>query len=223
MKKLFLVANWKSNMTSAESRKWISGLDQGEVKKVSASEKTIIICPPVTLLLEFAWFIKSQKLPFMLGAQDVSPFDTGAYTGEVNARQIKEFADYVLIGHSERRKNFNEDDSLLEKKVSLAIKNSLTPIFCVQSDDVRIPKDVSLVAYEPVFAIGTGNPDTPENAEKVATAIKQKNSNVQFVLYGGSVTKDNVGQFTSKEHIDGVLVGKASLSPLEFIGIIQHA
>ena len=156
-----------------------------------------------------------------IGAQNVSPFGEGAYTGEINAKQIKDFAEYVLIGHSERRKNFAETDDMLKKKTEISMNNGLKPIFLVQSKNAIIPQGVEVVAYEPVFAIGSGNPDTPENADEVAGVLKSENE--YQVLYGGSVTPENVRNFTSKANINGVLVGGASLDPEEFYKIIENA
>jgi triosephosphate isomerase len=158
----------------------------------------------------------------MLGAQNVSPFDEGAYTGEVNAKQIKDFVQYVLIGHSERRQNFNETEDMLIKKVDMTLKYGLNPIFLVQNQEDVIPQGVQIVAYDPSFAIGSGTPDTPENADAIAAVIKSKNNNAQ-VLYGGSVTSENVKSFTAKTNLDGVIVGGASLEAEEFIKIIKNA
>lgn len=214
MKKLFIIANWKSNKTTVEAREWL--------ESITTSNKEIIICPPFTLLSTVNELITRLQLPIKVGAQDISPFDSGAYTGEVNARQIKEFADYVIIGHSERRQNFQEEDSILEQKIAMAIKYQITPLFCVQGQATFIPKGVDIIAYEPVLAIGTGNADTPKNADTVAKAIKEKNS-ISFVLYGGSVTADNIKSFTEMPNVDGVLVGAASLDSQEFIKIINNA
>lgn len=215
MNKLFIVANWKSNMTTSEVEDWL--------EEFRVQQKGIVVCPSFTLLQDIKLYIINHKFRLMLGAQDISPFEPGAYTGEVNGEQIKEFAEYVIIGHSERRKNFHETDQLLEKKVQQSLKHELTPIFCVQDANTKIPQGVFLVAYEPIFAIGTGNPDTPENANKVALEIKNKNKTVQYVLYGGSVNSQNVHSFTSEEAINGVLVGGASLKAKEFTKIIAHA
>ncbi|MEX2013196.1 MAG: triose-phosphate isomerase family protein, partial [Candidatus Levyibacteriota bacterium] len=152
-----------------------------------------------------------------------SEFSEGAYTGEVNASQVKEFAEYVIIGHSERRKNFNEDDNLLDKKVSMAVSQEIIPIFCVSDAIMKIPSAVKIVAYEPIFAIGTGDADSPDDAEKVARKIKDNNGNVERVLYGGSVDPSNVSLFTRMENTDGVLVGGGSLDASEFLKIIQNA
>lgn len=213
MKKPFIVGNWKSYKTQLEATKWL--------QEFSIS-KEIIVCPPFTLLPLMSEFIKEHTLPIKLGAQDISPFDEGKYTGAINGRQIKEFAEYVIIGHSERREHFLENDAMLEKKVAMAKKYELIPIFCVQGTETPLPEGVALVAYEPVSAIGTGNPDTPENAEYVASFFREKHA-IQSVLYGGSVTAKNVNAFTRFPSINGVLVGGASLDSTEFLQIVKNA
>lgn len=189
--------------------------------QITSSDKKIIVCPPFTLLSMFKEFVDENALSIELGAQNISQFDEGAYTGEVNGRQIKEFADYVIIGHSERRSNLNETDEILSKKVLMAKKYGLVSVFCVQNGIEKISDGIEIVAYEPVFAIGTGNPDTPENAQNIAQALKKKG--VEKVLYGGSVDPSNIRNFTSQNDIDGVLVGAGSLDPKEFAKIIQNA
>lgn len=221
MNKLFIVANLKSNKNEAEAKNWLESFKKLNENPQFFLQKEIIVCPSFTLLSLFSYFFKENNLPVKIGAQNVSPFSEGAYTGEVNARQIKDFGDYVLIGHSERRNNFNEEDELLSKKVELSLRAGLKPIFLVQGNETLIPQGVEIIAYEPVFAIGSGNPDTPENANSVANFIKTK-GNYQ-VLYGGSVTPQNIKSFTEKESLNGVLVGGASLDPDEFIKIIQNA
>jgi triosephosphate isomerase (TIM) len=210
-----IIANFKSHMNLSEASEWIS-------KMRSFNNKTVIVLPPFTLLSFFKAQIQAKKLNLSLGSQNMSPFDEGAFTGEINARQVKEFCDYVLIGHSERRKNFSEDDEFLGKKIALALENNLKPIFCVQGKETNVPKGVEIIAYEPIFAIGTGNPDTPGNAGSVALAIKANRSDL-VVLYGGSVKSTNVRSFTEEPNIDGVLVGGASLDPQEFSQIIENA
>ena len=220
MKKLFIVGNWKSNKTESEASDWLQGF---KIQDLGFKNKEIIICPPFTLL-------SILKTSIKLGAQDISPFDEGAYTGEINGKQIKEFADYVIIGHSERRKNFGEDESIIEKKIEQADKYGLIPIICVS--DINQAKKLKtlnsqlstlnfLVAYEPIFAIGSGTTDTPENAETMAKKIKEI-INVP-VLYGGSVNAENVKSFTTMEDINGVLVGGASLDPQVFASLIINA
>lgn len=218
MKRLFLVANWKSNKTSEEAREWIERITNCELR---ITNKEVIICPSFTLLQTIKDFIKREKLPFKIGAQNISPFDAGAYTGEINGKQIKEFADYVIIGHSERRTKFGETDEMLVKKAAQAFEAGLTPIFCIQNEDTPVPANVELVAYEPPTAIGTGNPDTPENAERVAKIVKERNPHIAYILYGGSVSAENIGSFVERENISGVLVGGASLDALKFATLIK--
>lgn len=214
-----IVANIKSYETLEEGNSWIEKFLAHKASLSNLTQKEIIICPPFTLLLSFSSAFLGINIK--IGAQNVSPFEEGAYTGEITAKQIKDFAEYVLIGHSERRKNFAETDDMLKKKTEISLNYGLKPIFLVQSKDVMIPQGVGVVAYEPVFAIGSGNPDTPENADEVAEVLKSEND--YQVLYGGSVTPENVKNFTSKANINGVLVGGASLDPEEFYKIIENA
>ena len=219
MKKFFIIANWKSNKTESEAKDWI--LKVSGLRDQDLSNKEIILCPSLVHLPVVKEFAEEQMLPIKLGAQNISSFKEGAYTGEVSAKQVKEFANFVIIGHSERRNNFGENDEILFKKFKLAKENGLAFIFCVQGKETKIPENVDIIAYEPINAIGTGNPDTPENAENVAAYFKA-NSKVPAVLYGGSVIASNVNSFSQMPSIDGVLVGKASLDPEEFYAIIQN-
>lgn len=221
MKKITIVANWKSNMSLSEADKWLQEF-QISNGKFQMSNKEIILCPPSTLLMHLNSYFLTHNSEFKLGAQDVSPFPKGAYTGEIAAMQLKEFVRYVIVGHSERRKYFHEDDQMLANKVDMVLEADMLPIFCVQDAHTRIPEGVGMVAYEPVFAIGTGEPDSPKNADDVAREIKET-TKVKAVLYGGSVSAENVRTFTSMEHIDGVLVGSASLDPVAFSSIIVNA
>jgi triosephosphate isomerase len=223
MKFIFIVANWKSYKIQSEAYEWFESIYSSTV---SAENKEVIICPPFPLLSPIfdlkVDLSANNRLLIRLGSQNISPFDEGAYTGEVSGRVLQEFCAYSIIGHSERRQNFNETDEILGKKVEIAKKYNITPIYCVQGKETFIPSGISIAAYEPVSAIGTGNPDTPENAEDVAKYIKEKNS-VNYVLYVGSVNAENVKSFTAMEHIDGVLVGGASLDVNKFIEIIKNA
>lgn len=225
MKKLFIIANWKANKTTADANEWFKGLAQVDYSNYNLDSKEIIICPPLLLVPAVKTLISSLKIPKLklkLGVQDISSVKEGAFTGENPVRLVQEFAEYAIIGHSERRKNFNENDDLLMKKILNAYDAEITPVFCVQDENTFIPEKISLIAYEPVFAIGTSNPDTPENAERVTKLIREKNK-IIYSLYGGSVTPDNVNSFTRQEHIDGVLVGGASLDPVKFSGIIINS
>ena len=223
MKKLFIIANWKSNKTIEDAERWIHSFkEELDRNPLDLSSKEIIICPSFSALEHTRYCSKNLSLSIKLGAQNISAFDAGAYTGEVNGLQIKEFADYVIVGHSERRINFNESTDIIFKKADTARSYGIVPIFCIQDETTQIPDKISIAAYEPPSAIGTGNPDTPENAGKIAEKIKRDNK-AQFVLYGGSVTSENAKSFSDNENIDGFLVGGASLDPLEFLQIIKNA
>lgn len=212
-----IIANWKSYKTEKEAKLWLTIFKEHRELLLS---KTVMLLAPYTCLSSLKKEIDALGLPIVLGAQDISPFSEGAYTGEINALQIREFASYVLIGHSERRRLLLESDELISKKVAMAKKEGLEVLLCVQDIETPIPEGVTMVAYEPVSAIGTGHPDTPENAASVITKIKQKG--ISYGIYGGSVTAENVRSFT--EHVsDGVLVGSASLDPRNFLAIINHA
>ncbi len=232
MKKTFIVGNWKSNKTLQQAKTWLA---EFSIFNFQFSNKEVVICPPFTLLSVLKSSIINHKSFLKLGAQDISPFEEGSYTGEVSAKQIKEFADYVIIGHSERRKYFGEDEEVIVQKIDQALKHALTPIVCVSSlaqssklktqnysSKLKNSGKTMIIAYEPIFAIGTGSPDTPENADAVAKEIKQLLPDTS-VIYGGSVTSKNVKSFTQMPNIDGVLVGGASLDPQEFSKIITNA
>jgi triosephosphate isomerase len=237
MKKLFIVANWKSNKTIKETEKWLHDFSDGFNKaNIKLEDKKIIIAPPFTSLEHAHYCSGNLELSLEFAAQDVSPFRDGAYTGEVSAKQIKELADYVIVGHSERRKDFGEDEEMVNQKLEQSLKQDLTPILCVSNlkqihnstlrlrsgQEFIIHNSNCIVAYEPLSAIGSGHPDTPENADTIAQKVKKELGETP-VLYGGSVTSGNVKSFTSMSDIDGVLVGGASLDPLEFLKIIKNA
>ena len=226
MKKLYIVANWKSNKTILQAEEWFRTINNLPVT-FNEEEKKVIVCAPFTLLSKVKELTVNCKLSIVVGAQDVSPFDEGAYTGEVSASQVKEFADYVIIGHSERRSNFGETEKIVELKILQAIKFNLVPIICVSSinqvnDKWKMMNGKFIVAYEPVFAIGSGTPDTPENAGLMAKKIKEILGDTD-ILYGGSVTSNNVANFLETPDINGVLVGGASLDAQEFYKIIQNS
>jgi len=223
MKKLYIVANWKSYKTIHEAETWLKQVKQLLSENQLPKEKILILCVPFTLLPFASHFIKENNMPLFLGSQDLSPFGMGAYTGEVNAQQVKEFADFTLVGHSERRRYFDETDEILSQKVGEAIKQAITPILCVTDKTTPIPQTITIVGYEPVAAIGSGQPDTPENANTVATYIKEQNAHVSHVLYGGSVIPENVSTFTSQKNIDGVIIGGASLDAKKLFALCINA
>jgi triosephosphate isomerase (TIM) len=223
MKKLFIAGNWKSNKTNAESQVWVKDISDklsdisGELFRIP-----VVVCVPFTSLSVMNYALKNGNIPLSLGAQNVSKFDEGAYTGEVTGKMIKEVADWVIVGHSERRKYYNETDSDLSAKAEKARGAGLKVIYCVPDDATSVPEGVDVVAYEPVWAIGTGKTDSPENAAAVVSSIKKK-TGAGTVIYGGSVTGDNVATFASQEAIDGVLPGGASLDPEKFSHLVHAA
>ena len=171
MDKIIIAANWKSNKTKVQAQKWL-----GEIALKSFPDNIeVIIFPPFTLLDHFTSFIRVNDVPLKIGAQDVSPFGSGAYTGEISAEQVKEFADYVLIGHSERRSNFMESNKLISQKIQQSIQQGLKPIVCISEPGQLegIPEEV-VISYEPVEAIGTGQPEDPLKVKEFTKLIKQR-------------------------------------------------
>ncbi len=220
MKDLIIAGNWKSNKTTSETKEWLDKFTSFDFNFIN---KKIIIFPSFTLFFSVQFYLLTLKSIIEIGAQDISSFGEGAYTSMINGKQIKEFCSMVLIGHSEAREYLKEDQVSLDQKVKQAIASNLEIIYCVSSVDQEIPENIHIVAYEPLFAIGTGKPDTPEDANRICQELKNKNIHVKYTLYGGSVTPDNVNGFTSKNNIDGVLVGGASLDPQLFYQIIKNA
>lgn len=210
-----VVANFKANKDWQSLDSWLEEIESTQ----QAFTGTIIVCPSFPFLAKASEKIESKNLKIKLGAQDVSRFGEGAFTGEVAASQIEAYCKYAIIGHSERRQNFKESEQDLSDKVQNAKNSNIEPIFCVQGKENEIPDGVKIVAYEPVFAIGTGNPDSPENAQEVAQVIKA--SGDYTVLYGGSVTAKNTATFLKSGTIDGVLVGSSSLNSSDFAKIIE--
>lgn len=220
MKTIWVVANWKSNKTISEALGWIDEVGP----KLSRDEKIkVVVCPPITDIEEVKKTILVNNYPILVGAQDLSPFEDGPYTGEESARILSDIVDLAILGHSERRQNFGETDDMVKEKVARAKEFKIVPLVCVQDENTSVPEGVSLIAYEPVFAIGTGKPDTAENAGKVAEVLKNKYGEETEVLYGGSVTSENAKPFLQQENINGLLIGKASLDPEEFLKIIDVA
>lgn len=235
-----IVANWKMNCLSADVHQYLDAF----INKLSESrsEHEIILCPAhihLSLVLERA---RASTL-FKVGAQDCASAEKGAFTGDVSAIMIKDVgADYVLIGHSERRQYHHEDNTILRKKVELALKNNLCPVFCVgetlqereegRTQDV-IKSQLSvleglghgrlLVAYEPVWAIGTGRVpsvnDVGDVHQSIMDILNKLGLSSISILYGGSVTPDNAAAFLLSPLIGGLLVGGASLDADSFYRI----
>lgn len=217
-KQIWIIANWKSNKNIAEALEWIAQVGSVLPKKENLK---FVVCPSFSALSEVRKAVTVGNFPLIVGAQDLSPFNKGAYTGEESAEILKELVNLAILGHSERRKNFKEDDEIVVAKVKQAKDNNIIPLVCVQGADTPISDECKLTAYEPVFAIGTGNPDTPESAGKVALNLKEKYGEDLEVLYGGSVTSENVKSFIIQPALSGVLIGKASLDAGEFLKICK--
>lgn len=227
MKKLFIAGNWKSYKGIAEANAWFDTFGKLYTEKhPSWTNTTVILCPPYTLLPLCKERIEKDRLPLLLGGQDISAFDEGAHTGEINTHQLAELATWSIIGHSERRRDLGETDALLLQKVEKAKSQGLHVIYCVQNEVVEVPpKQVDIIAYEPPWAISAvsgGVAQNPESANRVCEKIVHKYPNIP-VIYGGSVTADNVHSFVSQEHIGGVLPGGASLDPEKFFTLIERA
>ncbi len=225
-KTIWIIANWKSNKTIKEALEWVSQVGPHIPK---TDKLKVVICPTFSALSEVKKAVTVGNFPLLVGAQDLSPFGKGAYTGEESAQLVKELIDLAILGHSERRKNFGETDEMVAKKVSQALGNNITPLVCVQNEETLVPKDCQLIAYEPIWAIstglnntpGVGRVDNPEDANKVASTLQQKYGSELEVIYGGSVDSGNVLGFVTQEQISGVLVGNASLDAQEFIKICK--
>lgn len=217
----YIVGNWKSNKKLEDAKVWLEKVAEDAGLLTASDDKVAIVCPPYTLLYEMKQLIADNGLALALGAQNCSPFEMGAYTGEITASEVRELGDYVILGHSERREHFHETKEMLETKVGLAKAAGLKVIFCVQGADTPVPQGVDIVAYEPIFAIGSGTPDTPENAEAVCKTIKDNGASI--VLYGGSVKPENIATFTAQPSIDGALIGGASLEADSFLELMKNA
>lgn len=220
MKNIWIIANFKSHKSLAQSLEWVEAVGP---KIVRQGNLKVVVCPTFTSLEEIKKKIQSSNFPLLVGSQDLSPFDEGAYTGEEAASILKQYVDLAILGHSERRQNFNETDEAVALKVKQAKEHDIIPLVCLQSVDTPIPSGCKLTAYEPIEAIGTGHPDTPDNAEKVAVTLKQKYGQDLEVLYGGSVTSENCKSFILQESISGLLIGGASLDATEFVKIVNES
>ena len=157
-----------------------------------------------------------------MGVEDISASPSGAFTGDVSGEMLAPLVDYTLIGHSERRKYHAENESELQKKVDQSAKAGIEPVYCVQSAEMSIPQNCKIAAYEPVWAIGTGKAETAQNAGQVAGQLKARHPQVATIIYGGSVTHENVVSYVQTATLDGVLPGGASLEAQKFYELIRQ-
>lgn len=249
MRTKIVAANWKLNKTLEEGIHLINYLQS----KINPHDHVIkIICPTFPLIHPISQILDKNK-KFYAGAQDCSKFDKGAYTGEVSAAILQSVGcEYVIIGHSERRKLFGDTEDILKQKLTLALRHNLNVIYCV-GEELEQRKDGThwntiqtqlenimqldeselcriIIAYEPVWAIGTGVNATPKQAQEMHEFIREniatKNvdiANAIPILYGGSCNASNAAQLFAQKDIDGGLIGSASLKAEEFIQIIYAA
>ena len=208
-----IVANWKMNHGIAKTSEFVTFLKNAELPK----DREIVICPPFTSLHLFG------AVPH--GGQDLHWEKSGAYTGEISVSMLKDLGcTYVLVGHSERRQYFGETDETVAKKVAAALTAGLMPIVCVRSVEEVTPALVGkaiVIAYEPVWAIGTGKTATPEQAQEVHSKIRALVGESVRILYGGSVNETNASALMAQPDVDGLLVGGASLDVITFLKIIR--
>lgn len=242
MRPKLVVANWKMNTTLADAHTLAIGVRNGAEH---LDHVEIVLCPPVIWLTELAHhgLAPRQLSHLKLGAQNLYFEKEGPFTGEISPTMIKEVAEFVIIGHSERIRYFQETSGLINQKLQAALENHLIPILCVgekEKDEHSYRRVTSLlslliqdlmpgalervvVAYEPIWAVGTKNPATPEYAQTMIHALREMLSPKTLILYGGSVDQKIAGGFLSQPDIDGFLVGGASLSLKSFLGICELA
>lgn len=218
----YIIANWKSNKTLQEAMEWVSLFPK---KKL---QNTIVLCPPFPFITPIAEKIISLHLPLELGTQNLSAFPAGAYTGEVTTRNLEHMnVSFAILGHSERRMYFHETNQDVANKVSLALTSGITPIVCVDEDNVLAQSNAiededrkrCIVAFEPQGHIGTGEPDSLEHILSVAKKVETAFGSVPF-LYGGSVHKATADEFMKQQSIHGLLVGGLSLDLSKFLELI---
>ncbi len=241
-----IAGNWKMNTTVSEARELASSILL-ELDKIDNVDK--VLCPPFISLAAVGKLIKESSTK--LGAQNLYFAEKGAYTGEISPLMLADLCEFVIIGHSERRQYFNETDDIINQKVQAALKVGLKPILCIgerleENEAGRMAEVVTkqlksalagidyrrgmIVAYEPVWAIGTGRAATGEQANDTISLIRRNIAELYGeesardirILYGGSVTADNATEFMPQPEIDGALVGGASLKADQFLSIVQQ-
>jgi triosephosphate isomerase len=248
-----IAANWKMHKTHLQAIQAVQKLSY-LLDRRDAERIEIVICPPFTALRSLQVLIEGDRLEYHLGAQDVHVEDAGAFTGEISAPMLAALkCSYVIVGHSERREVFGETDHDVARKVRRVVANGMAPILCVgetleEHDAARTtdkvvgqiraglndvdPADVAraVIAYEPIWAIGTGRNAEPPDAGEVIALIRQtvgamhgeQTASAIRIQYGGSVKPGNIREFMAHPEVDGALVGGASLDPEEFALIIKY-
>lgn len=219
------IANWKEHKNPEEAVFWIKEFtsliinDQRILEKLKNNELQIIICPQTSLIHPVLESL--ENLPnIYLGAQNISRFEEGDYTGEISARSVSNMVKFVILGHSERRNLFKEQEEDIEKKIRIAIDHGIEPILCLRGEQDKIYDNVNYIAYEPVWAIGTGNSESIKNVISMKRKLNL-NKSVKFI-YGGSVNEENAVEYLNSNEIDGFLIATASLDPKKFFQIINR-
>jgi triosephosphate isomerase (TIM) len=224
----YLIANWKSNFSNTQSLIWLKEIE-ALVSTIPPTLK-IVICLPFTDLPEFNRHLNFSKTPLLVGAQTVSSYSAGKHTGDITAQMLSELVTYCLVGHSERRSN-GETSGDVALQTQALLKANITPIICVDLPYIdeqikelfgqNITFNQCIFAYEPISAIGSGKPESPENASKTIAKIILLTNDDSPVLYGGSVSPENILDFTNRPNISGVLVGTSSLKSSTFSELIK--
>jgi triosephosphate isomerase (TIM) len=242
----FVAGNWKMNTTATEAERLVLEMLE-KLDRIEGVEK--VLCPPFVSLIAISMMLQGSSIK--LGAQNMHFEAKGAYTGEISPLMLRELCEFVILGHSERRWYFGETDEIINKKVKAALANKLKPILCVGErleeneagkteevvnrqvtaalNDIEPVRDL-VIAYEPVWAIGTGKAASGKQAaatiqfirDVVARLWNKSIAQDLRILYGGSVTSANIAEFISHPEIDGALVGGASLKAEEFVGIVEQ-
>lgn len=243
MRPILIAGNWKMHKTQAEAREFLRelGLALQSSPSGSASQRQIILCVPFTDLAVVAEQTRGSGIA--VGAQNLHWEDQGAFTGEISGPMLAELGvRYVIVGHSERRQYFGETDETVNWRLAAAQRHGLTPILCVGESQQQREQGLTeswivgqldralpgidlgnlVIAYEPIWAIGTGHTCAAQEANRVIGLIRQHLGNAQLpILYGGSVKAGNIDELMAQPEIDGVLVGGASLDPQEFARIVN--
>ena len=253
-RRLLISGNWKMNLDHLQAIHLVQDLGL-RLTAADVAGLDVTVHPPFTDLRSVQSVVEERRIPVELGAQDCAPDDAGAFTGEVSPVMLARLhVAYVIAGHSERRRLFGETDEVVAAKLRAIVRNGMTPICCVgETADERdagatrerlvaqvssaagalAPEQVGsmAIAYEPVWAIGTGSAATPEDAQEACAWVREAVGDVAGadaattvrVLYGGSVTADNTAELVAMPDVDGVLVGGASLEAAAFAAIIRSA